>query len=129
MTFKLEIQPKKDYLHIKVTGENCFETVSAYLDKILEECQARNCNKVLVEEHLDGPRLVFSEIYEVASESSLKAFGKIHAMAIVDLNAEDDSMLFGELIARNRAFPVRVLKTVREAEVWLEEQSSKESVH
>ena len=129
MTFKLHIDQKKDYLHIKVTGVNSVENVATYLDQIVHECEARNCNRVLIEEHLEGPRLGFADIFKVASESSIKALGKIRALAYVDINAEDDSMLFAELVARNRSMPVRVFKSLVDAESWIANRSTSEQVH
>lgn len=127
--FKLHIDQKKDYLYIKVTGVNSVENVATYLDQIVDECEARNCNRVLIEEHLEGPRLGFTDIFKVASESSVKALGKIRALAYVDINAEDDSMLFAELVARNRSVPVRVFKTVLDAESWMGSNRTAEHVN
>ena len=121
--FKLDIQHKKDYLHITVTGTNSPETVMAFLDSVLEECRSRNCQNILLEERLEGPRLSFSEIAQIASEASERAVGSIGSMAYVDVNAEDDSMQFAELVARNRAMPIRVFGSVPEAEAWIEAQT------
>jgi hypothetical protein len=121
--FHLDIQHKKNYLHITVTGKNSPETVSAFLESILEECSARKCQNILVEERLEGPRLSFSEIVQIASEASQQAAGRIQAFAYVDVNAEDDSMRFAELVARNRAMPVRVFSSVPEAEAWIQAES------
>jgi len=121
--FHLDIQHKKNYLHITVTGKNSPETVAAFLESILEECSARKCQNILVEERLEGPRLSFSEIVQIASEASQQAAGRIRAFAYVDVNAEDDSMRFAELVARNRAMPVRVFSSVPEAEAWIQAES------
>ena len=129
MTFQLHIEQKKDYLHVKVTGENSLENVALYLDQLVDECETRNCGRVLVEENLMGPRLGFSDIFKVASESSIKALGKIKALAYVDVNAEDDSMLFAELVAKNRSVPVKVFKSVAEAESWIDSSAHAESTH
>jgi hypothetical protein len=123
--FMLDVQHKKNYLHITVTGKNSPETVAAFLESILEECSVRQCQNILVEERLEGPRLNFSEIVQIASEASQQAVGKIQAFAYVDVNAEDDSMRFAELVARNRAMPVRVFSSVPEAEAWIKAESEK----
>jgi hypothetical protein len=128
-TFHLEIEHKLDYLHIRVSGINTIENVSAYLEKVVEECVKRKCHKVLIEEHLEGPRLGLAEIAEVASESSRSAVGRIKALAFVDVNAEDDSMEFAELVARNRSMPVRVFRSLAEAEAWIKIQVSGQQVH
>ena len=121
--FHLDIQHKKNYLHITVTGKNSPETVAAFLESILEECTQRQCQNILVEERLEGPRLNFSQIVQIASEASERAVGKIRSFAYVDVNAEDDSMRFAELVARNRAMPIRVFSSVSEAEAWIETES------
>lgn len=123
--FMLDVQHKTNYLHITVTGKNSPETVAAFLESILEECSVRQCQNILVEERLEGPRLNFSEIVQIASEASQQAVGKIQAFAYVDVNAEDDSMRFAELVARNRAMPVRVFSSVPEAEAWIKAESEK----
>lgn len=123
--FHLDIQHKKNYLHITVTGKNSPETVAAFLESILEECSVRQCQNILVEERLEGPRLSFSEIVQIASEASQQAVGRIRSFAYVDVNAEDDSMRFAELVARNRAMPIRVFSSVPEAEAWIKTESEK----
>ena len=129
MDFAFNVQQKRGYLHITVTGRNSAATVAAYLAQVVHECVTRDCRKVLVEERLDGPRLGISEIAELAAESSKEAMGTIQALAYVDVNAEDDSMQFAELVARNRLFPVRVFSSVSEAEVWIGGEKAKEQVH
>jgi len=129
MDFTLDVVQKRGYLHITVTGSNSPETVAAYLEQVVRKCIARQCHKVLIEERLDGPRLGFSEIAELAAESSKQAVGTIHALAYVDVNAKDDSMQFAELVARNRSAPVRVFGTVAEAEIWIGGEKAKEQVH
>jgi len=121
--FTLDVQRKKNYLHIIVKGKNSPETVAAFLESILEECTQRQCQNILVEERLEGPRLNFSQIVQIASEASERAVGKIRSFAYVDVNAEDDSMRFAELVARNRAMPIRVFSSVSEAEAWIETES------
>jgi hypothetical protein len=74
---------------------------------------------VLIEEHLDGPRLGTLEVFEIASEGSARAFGMLEAIAYVDVNAAGDLMQFAETVAVNRALPVTVFSTVAEAETWL----------
>ena len=96
---------------------------------VVEECVKRKCHKVLIEERLDGPRLGFAEIAEVAAKSSNDAVGTIKGLAYVDVNAEDDSMEFAELVARNRSMPVRVFRSVSEAEAWISKQPGEQLVH
>ncbi|HYJ90984.1 MAG TPA: hypothetical protein VEV84_06740 [Pyrinomonadaceae bacterium] len=130
MTYEVNIEPKPGYIHVTVTGDNTKENVAAYLDRILQECLARNCDKVLMEEHLVGTRLSLTDVFEVVSEGSRKALGALRALAYVDINAVDDTMHFAETVAVNRAMPVRIFPTVEEAEAWISTKFPEdESVH
>jgi hypothetical protein len=117
--YDLRIQSKSGYLHAVVTGRNTRENVAGYLAEILQECEARGCFRVLIEERLEGPRLGTLDVFFVVSEGSSRAFGKIRAIAYVDVYAKGDLMRFAETVAVNRAVPVRVFSTVAEAEGWL----------
>ena len=119
MTYNLTVDQKAAYLHAIVTGRNTKENVARYLEAILRECKARNCFKVLIEERLEGPRLGTADVFQIVSEASNNAIGKLQAIAYVDVNAEGDSMEFAETVAVNRALPVTVFSTVTDAEKWL----------
>jgi hypothetical protein len=119
MAYKLTIDQKPTYLHAIVTGWNSKETVVRYLEELMRECTARNCFRVLIEEHLEGPRLGTMEVFDVAIDGS-KRYGRIlKAMAIVDVNSEGNLMRFAETVAINRGLPVAVFSTVADAERWL----------
>jgi hypothetical protein len=119
MTYKLTIDQKPTYLHAIVSGQNSRENVTRYLEKILYECTVRSCSRVLIEEHLEGPRLRTLDVFKIASEGSSKSRGRLKAIAYVDVNAEGDSMQFAENVAVNRGLPVAVFSTVADAEKWL----------
>jgi len=119
MDYKLTIEQKPSYLRIIVTGWNSKQTVTQYLEEILRECTARNCFRVLIEEHLEGPCLGILDVFTIASEGSRAAAGIIKAIAYVDVNAESNLMHFAETVAVNRSLPVTVFATVTEAEQWL----------
>jgi hypothetical protein len=119
MTYKLTIEQKPTYLHAVVTGLNSKENVARYLEEVLNECKARNCSRLLIEERLEGPRLGTLDVFEIASEGSMRAFGMLTAIAYVDINAKGDLMHFAETVAVNRALPVVVFSSVADAEKWL----------
>jgi len=119
MTYQLTIHQKPTYLHAVVTGRNSRENVERYLAEILRECTARNCFRVLIEERLEGPRLQTGEVFEIATEGSRKAGGKLRAIAYVDVNADGALMHFAETVAVNRNLPVTVFLNVADAERWL----------
>ena len=119
MTYSLTISQKPGYLHAVVTGQNTRENVARYLEELRTECGARNCFRVLVEERLEGPRLEAMDVFEIVSQGSDRARGKLQAFAYVDVNAEGDLMQFAETVAVNRGLPVAVFSTVADAEKWL----------
>ena len=71
MNYQISFEQRADYLYAMVTGTNNRDNVLAYMDDIMSECQKRDCFKVLVDEHLEGPRLGDMEVFALASEGSL----------------------------------------------------------
>jgi hypothetical protein len=119
MSYKLTITQKPTYLHAIVTGMNSKENVAGYLEDIQRECTVRNCFRVLIEEHLEGPRLSTMGVFQIASEGSSRVQRQFEAIAYVDVNADGDLMNFAETVALNRGLPVKVFSSVSEAEKWL----------
>jgi hypothetical protein len=119
MPYQLTIKPEADFLHVIVIGTNDADTVARYLNEVRRECIARQCFRLLIEEHLEGPRLSTFPVYKVASEGSERARGLLHAVAYVDANAEGHLMEFAETVAVNRGLPLAVFTTVNEAREWL----------
>ncbi len=119
MPYQLTVKAEGTFLHVIVTGTNDADTVARYLNDVRRECIARQCFRVLIEEHLEGPRLSTFPVYKVASEGSERARGLLHAVAYVDANAEGHLMEFAETVAVNRGLPMSVFATVSEAREWL----------
>ncbi len=124
MTYKLMVSQKTTYLHIIATGELSVENVLRYFEEIHNECTARNCFRILIEENLHGPRLSVLKVLELISEESKKSFGLFKAIAYVDINAVNNSMNFIENAALNRGLPVKVFPSVVDAEKWLLKKAS-----
>lgn len=119
MTYALTVEQKPTYLHVVITGRNNPENVEQYVADVFRECRARGCWKVLIEERLEGPRLGALEIFAIVSRGSARYVGLATAIAYVDVNAVGDTMQFAEDVAVNRAMPVKVFRSVDEAERWL----------
>ena len=119
MSYTLTIHQKPTYLHAIVTGFNSRETVQRYLQELRTECIARGCFRLLLEEHLEGPRLGLMDVFTIASEGSTQVSGMLKAFAYVDANAQGDLMQFAETVAVNRRVPVAVFSNVEDAERWL----------
>lgn len=123
MTYELTIEQKPFYLHVIVTGQNSKETVMQYMEKVMRECTTRNCENVLIEERLEGTRLETFEVFSMVSQGAKQFFGKLRAMAYVDVNAKGDLMRFAENVAVNRGIPVQIFSRVSDAEQWLLQQT------
>jgi hypothetical protein len=119
MSYSLTIVQNTTYLHATVTGTNTRENVARYLEEIRNECMSRNCLRVLIEEHLEGPRLAMMDVFRIATEGSNRSVGMLEAIAYVDVEAGGDLMKFAETVAVNRAMPVMVFSSVSDAEKWL----------
>src|SRR5689334_14886077 len=105
MPHHLAITAQGGYLHAVVTGENTRENVIGYLQELMQECGARQCFRVLVEERLEGPRLGTSDVFEIIAQGSGAAAGVLQAIAFVDVNASGDLMRFAETASINRGLP------------------------
>ena len=90
-----------------------------YLEEIFRECQTRNCNRILIEERLEGPRVGTFDVFQIATEGTNRAHGYFKAIAFVDVNAQGDLMKFAETVALNRGMPVKVFSSVSDAKKWL----------
>lgn len=117
--YRVAIEQKPGYLHARVTGRNSPENVTRYMDEIHRECARRDCFRVLIEEHLEGPRLGTPEVFRIMAEGSRKARGEMKAIAFVDVSSAENLMQFAETVAINRGLPVAVFPTVAAAEEWL----------
>ena len=119
MAYKLTIIQNPSYIHVIVTGKNSKQNVTQYLKDVLLECTTRKYRKVLIEEHLEGPRLNTFPIFEIAKNGSEEARGYFEAIAYVDVNAVGGLMQFAETVAVNRGIPVTVFASVADAKIWL----------
>src|SRR5215510_11012312 len=118
-SYTLTIEAEGDYLHAIVTGVNSVENVVTYLQELRQECEARGCFRVLIEERLEGPRLRTLDVFQIASQGAVGA-SRMDAMAFVDVNAEGELMKFAETVAANRGMPIRLFSSVSDARKWLQ---------
>lgn len=123
MSYELTFNQDSNYLHATVSGTNSRETVAAYMDEVLAECQRSNCFRVLIEERLEGPRLAAMDVFAISSEGSMKALGVFEAIAYVD-EQMGELRDFVETVAINRGMPIATFATVEEAREWLTNQKS-----
>lgn len=119
MAYELKVTQKPTYLHFVVTGQNSKETILGYVEEINQECAARKCFRVLIEERLEGSRLSVMDVFELVQNVTSRARGLYKAIAYVDVNAVNNTMKFAEDACVNRALPIAVFPTVSKAEKWL----------
>jgi len=93
-----------------------------YLEEVFRECQVRDCNQLLIEECLEGPRVGTFDVFQIATEGTGRAHGYFKAIAYVDVKAQGELMRFAETVALNRGLPVKVFSSVSEAKKWLLEK-------
>jgi hypothetical protein len=124
MAYQLTFERHPVYLHVTVTGTNEAESVMQYLREIRAECQRLGCFRVLIDEHLEGPRLAVDEVFTIASEGAMDAMGIFEAIAYVDPHMGQMAD-FAETVAVNRGMPVRIFDSVDAARAWLLEQVGK----
>lgn len=98
-----------------------------YLKDVPQECTARNCRCILIEERLTGPRLKSFPIYEIVKDRSKDVGGQFDMIVYVDTNATGDLMKFAETVAINRGKPARVFSTVAEAKLWISDYKKEEN--
>ena len=121
MDYRIDYQQKDTYLHAIISGKNARDSVLAALAEITEECDRRQCFRILIEERLEGPRLQALDVFAIASEGSIRALGKFEAIAYVDIFG-GELMDFAENVAVNRGMPVAVFGDLAEAEHWIAKQ-------
>ena len=64
-SYQVKFDQRGNFIHAMVTGPNTAETVIRYMDEIKQECDRRDCYRVLIEEKLDGPRFDEMEIFSL----------------------------------------------------------------
>jgi len=121
MTYKVVFTRRATYIHVVVTGENTRDNVMNYLKEIKQECQSSGIYRILIEEHLEGPRLETLDVFRIAQNGSIENQWIIREIAYVDMNASGDLMQFAETAAVNRGLSIRVFNNIVEAEKWLQQ--------
>ncbi|MGA9116077.1 MAG: hypothetical protein WB626_04820 [Bacteroidota bacterium] len=126
MAYAVSFERKPGYMHAVITGRNSAETITGYIQDLIRECTAQSCNRLLVEERLEGPRLGTFDVFKLAELASTEARGLFKAVAYVDVNAHGDLMQFASTVAVNRLLPLFNFSTVAEAEHWLREEAGRD---
>ena len=119
MDYKLKKEDKGDYLYFHVTGTDSLEVSKAFWREIIETSTNLNCQKILVDEELEGSVPV-GDIFEVIT-SGLDIHDVMSMkIAFVDRFSEQmEENIFGERVATNRGINGKVFNNIEEAEQWL----------
>ena len=121
MSYKVSVEEKDRYLHVRIAGENTPENVRAYLGDVYQACADSGISAVLVEENLRGWALEPVDVYRIIAESSTQTAPIIQKIAYVELNSERSvaNISLGEAVARDRGVNVQAFPTVATAEQGL----------
>lgn len=127
MSFKIQVFPKDNYLHVRVEGENSRESAAGYLSEVRSLCAEADCPNVLIEEDLKGPGLSLAEIYGVVTTAGKDLWPIIQKVAYVDVNPEHSTgfMRFAAKIGISLGIGVYVFQTVLEAEQWIRAEAAR----
>ncbi len=123
MSYELTFEKRASFIHAIVAGDNSAETVIAYMNDVKQECEDRDCYRVLIEEKLEGKRMDEMQIFSLISEGSPDALGFFEALAYVDEQQDFEVIKFAETVAINRGIPIAVFSSVADAENWLRHRS------
>jgi hypothetical protein len=127
MSFEINFERRRNYLHARVTGTNDRETVFDYMNAIKARCTDEKCFSVLIEENLDGPRFDEMQIYSLISDGGPDALGFFDALAYVDEQQDFEVVKFAETVAVNRGIPIAAFASVADAKNWLRHRSDGDS--
>ena len=97
-SYQVKFDQRGNFIHAMVTGPNTAETVIRYMDEIKQECDRRDCYRVLIEEKLDGPRFDEMEIFSLIDNQSSAALGFFDALAYVDEQQQFELAKFAETV-------------------------------
>jgi len=124
MSYTLNVEPRKGYLYITVTGESTYENVVGYLSEVLEKCVFYKCPDALIVENLVGARLDTFSVYDIISKFSQSPSRVTRHVAYVNINPEYDParMSFIENASVNRGIFIHAFSNIQEAEQWLTSQ-------
>lgn len=123
MPYQTDIQVGDGYIRIAVSGERVPGQVAQdsaeVMEKTMEAIATSGITDCLLMLNLTGP-LSPMDAFDVVSVSEEVGWKRHFRVAMVDCSSGSTAdVQFTELVASNRAFPVRVFETEGEALEWL----------
>ena len=123
MSYDARYQVLDDYVRIDVAGQRTPGDVAADSAEVIrhtiELFEEHGLTKCLCVLRLEGP-LSALDAFEIVTTSEDMGWQRNYRVAFVELNADAlEDTRFTEIVAGNRAYPVRVFETETEAMEWL----------
>ena len=107
------------FVSVRFTGLWKIDEFSPVTRQILDECQARNQDLLLIDfTGVANQKLSLAERFRLGL-SSLGFAGKLRKIAVASRPELVDRQRFGEMVARNRGINIRVFLDLGEATAWL----------
>lgn len=118
--YELRFSDRGDYLRVEIAGPgDSLEVSLAYWREIAAECERRGTRALLALDLFENEPLPPSEVDQVI-EAMRESYMRKVRVAYCELNsAVVPQAEYGELVAREAGFTVRVFASEQEAELWL----------
>lgn len=118
--YRISFEERSDYLFAKVEGKfDAPEISTRYWGEIAEKCCELKPSRLFVEEDLQEQVESIADVYEVASDISMRALSGIR-IAFFDTQPDHyEKNLFAELVSRNLGLNVKVFASREAALEWL----------
>ena len=115
--YTIEMEDRDDYIWVLVGGEKLTAEISArYWNEIIEQCAAKDCNRVLIEKDFKVPVGPEEMILMAENLSKMLPHGKV---AFIDRQQHGAINELGKKLARNRDVLFQVFEFVGDAQRWL----------
>jgi len=123
MSYDADYQVLDDHIRIEVSGERIPGNVaidsSVVMEKTMELIQKSGIRNCLILLDLTGP-LSAMDSFDIVSISEEVGWKRDYRVALVNLHAETlEDAQFTEVVASNRAYPIRVFDNEEDAKDWL----------
>ena len=124
MSYQIQFEITNELLHVEILGNRSEGDLSsnarAAWSQIAEVCNNNKLSRILVISHATGKYRTFNA-YEINSALEECGIQKSWKIAFVNLDRESyEDIKFGETVAANRGFQLRVFPTEKAGRAWLE---------
>jgi hypothetical protein len=122
MSYNVNIKEKEDHLRVEISGEwtigdEAEEVISAW-SQVIEICKTKKINHILAIGNVIG-KLTPMAAYDIANFPDKHGWSREFRVAVVALGESWKSNLFGETVAENRGYTLKVFDNEQDAKIWL----------